>query len=236
MAALFCLHGVLGWSSALVRPPACTPCLSSTGGSVRSVVRLSEVAPLPKLEDLQGVDFRRVVANFAPSICQGLERDDPAVAPLLAELFRTSDGVRGFFVNYLTDPSLTKPDCAEPPAALLDAISGAADTQMLSELMVMNVVMPSATSMSHLRNGDTEAAEGSRLTAKRASALVSSATLKRARAEMLAVLAVCEGQGPCSMVTEERLTFWSEFCDRWQYDEQQRQMISMVMRALTEQD
>lgn len=200
-------------------------------------MRLDGAAPLPQLEELvQGVDFRNVVARIAPPICQALERDDPAAAPLLAELFRSSDGVRGFFVNYLTDPTLAKPDRAEPPAALLDAIGGTPDKQMLSELMVMNVVMPSATSMSHMRNGDVEAAEGSRLTAKRASALLSSAAIERAHADMLAVLAVCEGQGPCATVTEERLQFWGAFCDRWQYDEVQLSLIATVMRALTEQD
>ncbi|KAG8470674.1 hypothetical protein KFE25_009095 [Diacronema lutheri] len=196
---------------------------------------MNEVIPLPSLEECQGVDFRNVVATIAQPICQGLEREDPAVAPLLGELFRTSDGVRGFFVNYLTDPSLTKPDSASPPAALLNALNGAENKGMISELMVMNVVMPSATSMAHLRNGDEDAAVGSRLTARRASALLSSATIEPARADMLAVLAVCEGQGPCSTVTEERLNFWGTFCNRWQYDEQQRQMIAMVMRALTEQ-
>jgi hypothetical protein len=192
---------------------------------------------LPSLDEVRAAaaDFRLAVQSVSPPLCDAIERDDPAVGPLLKELFATSDGVRGFFVNYLTDPTLSKPDAAEPPRALLDAMS-AAPAAMLSELMVMNVVMPSATSMVHLRNGDEEQAAGSRLTARRASALVSSGNIEPVRGDMLAVLAVCEGNGPCTAVPEERLIFWSQFCDRWKYDEVQRQMIAMVMKALTAQE
>jgi hypothetical protein len=199
------------------------------------MVRMGGAPPLPSLDEVVAADFRVVVGTVAPPICKAIEADDPAVGPLLDALFATSDGVRGFFVNYLTDPSLSKPDEPQPPTVLTDAMRKA-PAQMLSELMVMNVVMPSATSMSHLRNGDASAAEGSRLTARRASALVSCAGLEQVRSDMLAVLAVCEGNGPCSAVSEERLLFWGEFCDRWQYDEQQRQVIAMVMKALTGQE
>ncbi|KAJ1631588.1 hypothetical protein T492DRAFT_905774, partial [Pavlovales sp. CCMP2436] len=144
---------------------------------------------LPSLEEVRAADFRVAVATICPPICQALERDDPAAAPLLNELFRSSDGVRGFFVNWLTDPSLTRPDSANPPPALLAAMAQSPDERMLSELMVMNVIMPSATSLAHQRNGDVAASEASRLTARRASALVSCAAMSSAREDMLAVLA-----------------------------------------------
>lgn len=191
---------------------------------------------LPSVDEVAAADFRKSVA-LAPTVCAALEADNADVEPVLAAMLKSSDGIRGFFVQYLTDAELSKPDAPEPPAALMKAMASA-PAEVLAELMVMNVVMPTATSLLHVRNNDIGMAESSRLTARRATAVVSALRPPAALIDLRCLLAVCDNTaaaaGIGATVPTERLEFWRQFCDRWQYDEVQRDLVANVAGALVE--
>lgn len=95
---------------------------------------------------------------------------------LLRELLKTSDGARGVMVAALSQEEL--PHCEQPlddrfTSLVVDAASMHNEIgKMLQKLMVTNVVMSNAMTVTYKTKGDTESLKGSELTARRAQNLL----------------------------------------------------------------
>mmetsp|Transcript_4118 Transcript_4118/g.11957 ORF Transcript_4118/g.11957 Transcript_4118/m.11957 type:complete len:228 (-) Transcript_4118:125-808(-) len=166
-------------------------------------------------------------AAYASSLCGALEAgsDGEEYSARLSAMLGHADGVRGFFVTYLTDPSLKSiADAPEGLSPLVVSALKVADPAVVAPLAVMNLVMPTATGMAHAAAGNEDRAAMSRLTASRGSRVlqalasdetVGPATRAKMRAARLAADAGAEG-------AEKE---WTSFYARWKYDDPQMEAI-----------
>lgn len=152
---------------------------------------------------------------------------DQVVAHLTAQLSH-SDGIRGFFVTYLTGVDDNSPaDQAEIPPALVAAME-AADKTDLIPLACMNVVMPTGMITMHT---DPELSQQSQKTADRGIRLL--ASLKEDAAVQKtchAILAVASGEQ--GSVDDESFQYWTSFFEKWGYQEAQRRDIGEAIRTV----
>jgi len=169
-----------------------------------------------------------------------------------------SDGIRGFFVTYLTSDdgdngttgsatnnSGNNPaDRSEVPSELVKAMQATKDADDLVSLACMNVVMPAAMTTKHQ---DPMLIEQSRKTAERGSRV-----LKRlndddcfpelVRKQCDAILAVAtttadveEGDASLSssaIADDALVKFWTRFFEKWGYEERQREDIARAVRSI----
>lgn len=124
-------------------------------------------------QELQEVKFPTSV-EFAQNIldAHGVSRLD-----MLSTLLSHSDGARGFFVSLLTAPPPTAAGVVSDPGFIRVLLSAGSERsghpRTIRELMVKNVVMPTAMVVSYTAEGNEERAEASRVTRDNAAALVS---------------------------------------------------------------
>merc|ERR1712070_103537 len=192
-------------------------------GASRSSCRIAATAP----------SFEDAVAS-APALCDLLQEGSgqlsDADADALSNMLATSNGARGFFVNWLTGDEYDLAD-RQGARALITALATAQDAPMVSELMVMNVAMPAATAAAHRRNDDAENESRSQRTSKRAALIVRTLMPEKQPwlppeydglfAATQAALAGSDARADRSE-DEER---WARFLQRWGYDEEQLQAI-----------
>jgi hypothetical protein len=190
-------------------------------------------AQLPSVEELATDPFMKQVSH-AETIVPLLS--DPAneqvVERIQAQLGH-SDGIRGFFVTYLTMMGDDTPaDQASVPPALLTAMKGVENEKELVSLACMNVIMPTGMITMHQ---DEELSQQSQITAERGvrllRALREKATVKE---ECEAILAVASGQDNAS-VDSTKVAFWEDFFGKWGYgDIQKRDIAQAVQSVLSE--
>lgn len=157
---------------------------------------------------------------------QVLEQDE-VVARLKAQLSH-SDGIRGFFVTYLTGVGDNTPaDESSIPQALVAAME-AADPSDLIPLACMNVVMPTGMITMHQ---DPELSAQSKKTADRASRLLASmktnAEVQKTCDAILAVATDSQGQ-----VSNESFEYWTKFFKNWGYKDAQKIDIATAIRSV----
>jgi DNA/RNA-binding domain of Phe-tRNA-synthetase-like protein len=121
--------------------------------------------------------------------------------------------------------------------AILDEVDPENDSNELIALMCMNVIMPTAMVTMH----ESEVlSQQSAITAARATALME-AVLKSSDDEKIraaiikqcdAILKVAQESGDTATQDDATVKYWTEFFDRWGYQEQQRSDISDVVRKV----
>ena len=99
----------------------------------------------------------------APTLCKSLQQGETPDG--LASFLSTSAGARGFFVCYLTDEDYTVADQSEVPQPLVEGLAAASAETV--EVMLMNIVMSSATGLFHERAGREDHAASSARRARR---------------------------------------------------------------------
>mmetsp|Transcript_31481 Transcript_31481/g.90258 ORF Transcript_31481/g.90258 Transcript_31481/m.90258 type:complete len:282 (-) Transcript_31481:152-997(-) len=221
--------------------PGHTRLRASPGGARRThgEVARNQMAQMPEApanplewsaQEVKKANFMTSAA-YAGSLCRALEAGeaDAQYADRIGAMLGHADGARGFFVTYLTDPSLKSiADAPEGPPALISEALQAADADVVAPLAVMNLVMPTATAMAHEAKGDAEAAARSQLTARRASKVMEvllsgGASGTAARAKLTAARAAAE-EGAAAQEEE-----WSAFFGRWGYGPEQMVAIRKVL-------
>lgn len=133
-----------------------------------------------------------------------------AITPLV----QTANGARGFFVTYLTTDV---PLADQPPAPLIQALTTAPDT--VAELLVKNLVMSTAMAITHRRNGDESAAQGSDRVQRRTRDLI--------QATGMAEVTTCAEAMRASAATGKGA--YQDFLNRWGYDAEQRQAMVAIL-------
>ena len=161
----------------------------------------------------------------APTLCKSLQQGETPDG--LASFLSTSAGARGFFVCYLTDEDYTVADQSEVPQPLVEGLAAASAETV--EVMLMNIVMSSATGLFHERAGREDHAASSARTNARARILVQALwdKLPALRKSFGALSAAVETEflveAPPQPVEVDE---WVRFLARWQYDQDQLQVVA----------
>ncbi|GMH49169.1 hypothetical protein TL16_g00453 [Triparma laevis f. inornata] len=165
------------------------------------------------------------------------------VSEILNAQLSTSDGIRGFFVSYLTaETPPTAP--VNVPKILKSAMETTSNPVELIDLSIMNVIMPKAQASEFLRLKGLEDADydgpmegsnnsmmkSSEMTAKRGKAVVEvlmgfeGEVWERTRAQFESVRRVAKGEEDGGEEDER----WKIFFEKWGYEEHQRSAIAKV--------
>jgi hypothetical protein len=194
----------------------------------------AEASSLPTIEQLSTDPFMRQVSHAAeivPLLSAEAEQEgnDDAIAAMLQAQLSHSDGIRGFFVNYLTGEGDTAADALEVPAPLASAIQTVSDREDLISLASMNVIMPTAMSSMHT---DPELQQSSAKTAKRGiivlkylATLAPEEVKPTVEAILLAATAGAES-------TDPNVAYWKKFYTNYGYEEQQLKDISSAIGSI----
>lgn len=140
----------------------------------------------------------------------------PEIATHLQEVFRSPEGVRGFFVVFLTEDIFGE-TC---PETLLQALAD--HGPQIAATLVKNLAMSTAMIVHHDRQGDALQKAGSMQVQQRSAQLLQTLEQRGVPAfhqERSALLASLEtGSGS-----------YSAFLDRWGYDRDQRQAMQTAL-------
>ncbi len=132
-------------------------------------------------------------------------------------LVASENGVRGFFVTYLTDErSLFDQNHPE----IVEAFQSS--PTIVAEFLVKNLAMSSGMALYHHRQNDDENAQGSERVQRRTASLIAQVQLPDVTAKAIALIETLKtGTGD-----------YQAFLDRWGYDADQRQAILAAFSAL----
>jgi hypothetical protein len=166
----------------------------------------------------ESVTFEEAIA-FTQSLMSQIEAGELSpseISNAIAQLVKSANGARGFFVTYLTSPGALADN---PSPEVIQALQSSPDT--VAELLVKNLAMSAAMALTHRRNNNEQMAQGSDQVRSRTARLIKQVELPQVRtlAQQLHESAVT-GEGT-----------YKTFFQRWGYDAQQRQ----VMREALEQ-
>lgn len=185
------------------------------------------------LDQVCGAGFMES-ASYAGSLCHAIENGQQGeeISERLRAMLSHSDGARGFFVTYLTDPMLkNSADSSDGlPMVVSDALK-ASDMSTVAPLAIMNVAMPTATALSHQASGDEKSAQNSARTARRGGRVLQllaadSVTGPIVTEKLKACLRAVEAwPGHGDEVDKE----WASFLRRWKYDDAQ---VAAIREAL----
>ncbi|MGB2924185.1 MAG: hypothetical protein WBB82_02685 [Limnothrix sp.] len=169
------------------------------------------------------MSFREAIA-FTQQWLQKVEQSELTETEVLAdmtELLSYPNGVRGFFVVYLTGAS---PLADQPPATFLKGFRATAST--ISSILVKNVAMSTAMAITHKRNNDSEQQAASETVQRRSLQLLQSLeseqrddVFKQERLQLL-------------KATQTEAGDYADFLDRWNYDAEQRQAIQSALENI----
>jgi hypothetical protein len=167
----------------------------------------------------EAVTFEQAIALTQSLLSQAEagEVSEPEIAAHVAELVKTENGARGFFVTYLT----SEVSIADNPSTLVvQALRS--NPHIVAELLVKNLAMSAAQAVFHRRNHKQEMAEGSERVRKRTARLIELVELPCVydiSQKLLETAATGEGS-------------YKAFLQRWGYDAQQRQAICQALKQV----
>ena len=158
------------------------------------------------------VTFEKAIALTQSLLAQmeagELSQED--VSEAIAQLVKSENGARGFFVTYLSSEGTLADN---PSPAVIQALQSSPDT--VAELLVKNLAMSAAMAVTHRRNDNEQMAQGSDRVRSRTTNLIKQLKLPQVR-ELSAQLRE-------SAVTGEGT--YKTFLNRWGYDAEQRQVM-----------
>jgi hypothetical protein len=129
-------------------------------------------------------------------------------------LVQSENGARGFFVTYLT----LENDLADQPDEFLIQALGSSP-EIVSELLVKNLVMSTAMGITHRRNQDEIMAQGSDRVQRRTQGLIQRLNLPQIATKAQELFRNAGGEPG----------HYSEFLDRWGYDAEQKQAMQRIL-------
>lgn len=142
------------------------------------------------------------------------------VGEAIAQLVKSENGARGFFVTYLTSEG-TLADHASKE--VIQALQASPD--IVAELLVKNLAMSSAMAVTHRRENNEQMAQGSDRVRMRTTRLIEQVELPKVRELALALReSAVTGAGT-----------YKTFLQTWGYDAEQRKIIYQALdRVLPE--
>ena len=152
--------------------------------------------------------------NFASVIAytQELLAQNKISASEIAQLVQTEEGARGFFVTYLTSDL----------AVSEEIIAGLrSHPEVVSELLVKNLAMSTAQALFHRRRQDETMASSSGRVQERTAQLINLVDLDLVYEKLQQLIVTIETGGN-----------YQAFLERWNYDDEQKQLIKAAVNKL----
>ena len=152
--------------------------------------------------------------NFATAIAytQELLAQSKISASEIAQLVQTEEGARGFFVTYLTSDL----------AVSEEIIAGLrSHPEVVSELLVKNLAMSTAQALFHRRRQDETMASSSGRVQERTAQLINLVDLDLVYEKLQQLIVTIETGGN-----------YQAFLERWNYDDEQKQLIKAAVNKL----
>lgn len=175
--------------------------------------------PDPALAVPDAITFEQAIA-LTQTLLDRLDQQGLAESDLeatIAQLVRSTNGARGFFVTYLSDDRAI---ADQPSSAVVQALASSPET--VSELLVKNLAMSSAMAITHRHNQNEALAQGSD-------------RVKARTARLIRSLQQPEITAKAQQMRESAATgtgFYQDFLNRWGYNPEQRQEIQTVMEQI----
>jgi hypothetical protein len=167
----------------------------------------------------ESVTFEEAIA-FTQSLMSQIEAGEVSPSEIrnaIAQLVKSENGARGFFVTYLTSPGTLADN---PSPEVVQALQSSPDT--VAELLVKNLAMSAATAVTHRRNNNEQMAQGSDRVRSRTIRLIEQLELPQVRERSLALHeSATTGEGT-----------YKTFLQRWGYDAKQRQIICEALEQV----
>lgn len=170
------------------------------------------------LEVPEAVTFEQAIALTQALLSQAEAGvTQPEIATVIAELVKTENGARGFFVTYLTSDL---PMADNPSPFVVQALQSNPD--VVAELLVKNLAMSAAQAEFHHRNQKEDMAQGSERISRRTARLIELVDLPAVDERGQKLLeSAATGEGS-----------YKAFLDRWGYDAHQRQIIYQALKQV----
>ena len=132
----------------------------------------------------------------------------------IAALVSSSNGARGFFVVYLSDP---QSPADEPSQTVIAALRTA--PEIIASLLVKNLAMSTAMAITHRRNQNEELANGSNRVQTRSLHLIQQLQTPELRESAISLFQTLNGSS----------SSYQSFLERWGYDQEQQQAIRQIL-------
>lgn len=167
----------------------------------------------------EAVTFEQAIALTQSLLSQAEagELSQPEIATVIAELVKTENGARGFFVTYLTSETSVVDN---PSTHVVQALQ--TSPEVVAELLVKNLAMSAAQAVFHRRNQNQQMAQGSEQVRQRTAHLI----------ELLELPAVSDRLQQLLETATTAEGRYKAFLERWNYDNEQRQVICQVMQQV----
>ncbi len=167
-------------------------------------------------DDISFEDAIALTQSLLTEMVQG-NLSESQIEETIRALVKTQNGARGFFVTYLTHEEML---ADHPSEGVLKGLKSS--PEIISELLVKNLVMSSAMVIHHTRQNAQEMAEGSQRVRSRSLNLIKSLQLSSINSRV-------EQMGE-SLTTKEGN--YQEFLQKWGYDEEQKQAMLQTLELL----
>lgn len=207
--------------------------------NVNTVIWPLSAQTLPTVEELGTDGFmkqlqhsQRIVPLLSSNSAGAHANIDVDIVDRLKAQLKHSDGIRGFFVTYLTlEGDQTTADQDAVPKALLTAMKECDNQTEIISLACMNVVMPTGMITMHT---DKELSRRSHKTAERGERVLKALSEQNplVTEECKAILAVASGSAVDDRVDSAKVAFWKEFFIKWGYQDIQKRDIAQAMESI----
>jgi hypothetical protein len=145
---------------------------------------------------------------------------DTELERIITALVQTENGVRGFFVVYLSDD---RPIADQPSSGLVNALRSS--PAIVAEFLVKNLAMSTAMRLTHLQNEQPEMAKGSQQVQQRTKRLIELTQIPLVPTRLQQLQESIETGGG----------EYQTFLNRWQYSDEQRQAIAQQIQSILSQ-
>ncbi len=160
---------------------------------------------------MKNLTFEEAIA-YTEALLSRSDLDDSQLESEIATLIKTANGARGFFVCFLTG------EWGDiPSSGVIKALQSVPTA--IAELLVKNLAMSTAMTITHQRAENIEQAKGSDRVAKRTAFLINQVDLAEVREIALQM------QQSANTNAGEYLSFFK----KWNYDAEQKQAIANVL-------
>lgn len=224
--------------SAFVHSPDCRPVGCQRSGlpiiEKRKLLSLCN-GKVPSVEELTSDSFMQQVSHAEKlvQLLADVDCDSADSLELLKAQLSHSDGIRGFFVTYLTMLGDKVPaDRPQIPPALLKALTDCSNEKELVSLACMNVIMPTAMITMHK---DQELSQQSQKTAERGVRVLKALLPHKplVQEECQAILAVAQGTTLTSTFGgSSKVIYWEKFFEKWGYQDVQKRDIAQAIQSI----
>ncbi len=160
-------------------------------------------------------------AEFLNSVTQHKLSESEAESTA-SQFLSSTESARGFFVTLLTGSS---PVADTVPDWLIKALEKNSD--IVAEILVKNLVMSTATELTHKRKGDAEAAQGSALVARRTGRLIERFSAQAVKNNIKELFEAAETKLQSKQLDQNNR--YNSFLTRWSYDEEQLQLMKAAL-------